>query len=84
MAEPHCLECRDPIENATLSEECDAIRRQYERSKRRRDAAEVPPEPRPGRVDELPLGEVGGTSFREHRFTHENCGRGKNNRIHIK
>ena len=51
---------RDPIENAILSAESNEIRRRYEESQRRRDAPEVPLEPRPGRVDELPPSEMAG------------------------
>ena len=84
-----CLECLDRIEIAILSEESDEILRRYEESQRR-DAAGVPLEPIPGRVDDSPPSAVagatviggaaknrdcdGGTSLREHRFTHENWG----------
>ena len=41
-----------------MSEESGELRRRHEESQRRRGAAEVPLEARPGRIDELPPGEV--------------------------
>ena len=60
VAKPHSLEFRDLIETSLLSEESDDVRRRYEESKQRRNAAGVPLEPRPGRVVDLPPGEVAG------------------------
>ena len=55
---PHSLGCQERIENAILSEESGEIRRRYQESQRRRDAAGVPLEHRLGRVDELRTAEV--------------------------
>ena len=60
VPKPHSPESRDPIENAILSAESNEIRRRYEESQRRRNAAGVPLDPGPGRVDELLPGEVAG------------------------
>ena len=52
--EPHSLEGRSWFASAILSEESDEIRRRFEETQRRREAAGVPLELRPGRVEELP------------------------------
>ena len=53
LAKQQSLECRDRIEYAILFEESDEVRKRCEESHRRRDAAGVPLEPRPGRPGEV-------------------------------
>ena len=71
--EPHSLECRNLFASEILSEESDENRRRYEETQRRREAAGVPLELRPGRVEELPPAKGAGKATHEPRDPRRTC-----------